>query len=79
MKPVEFEKLTVRQWDAIFASNARGRFSWRREALKWMRRKRGKGQGRAWKRRLSTWDLWVVYDRGQRTRTIARRKRLCTC
>ena len=42
---VEFEKLTVRQWDAIFASNARGPFLVAREALTWMRRKRGKGQG----------------------------------
>src|SRR6202011_2629599 len=40
---VEFEKLTVRQWDAIFASNTRGPFLVTREALKWMRRKRGKG------------------------------------
>ena len=39
----EFEKLTVRQWDAIFASNARGPFLVSREALKWMRRKRRKG------------------------------------
>ncbi len=37
---VEFEKLTVRQWDAIFASNTRGPFLVAREALKWMRRKR---------------------------------------
>jgi NAD(P)-dependent dehydrogenase (short-subunit alcohol dehydrogenase family) len=41
----EFEKLTVKQWDAIFASNARGPFLVSREALKWMRRKRGKRQG----------------------------------
>jgi NAD(P)-dependent dehydrogenase (short-subunit alcohol dehydrogenase family) len=41
----EFEKLTVRQWDAMFASNARGPFLVSREALKWMRRKRSKGQG----------------------------------
>jgi len=41
----EFEKLTVRQWDAIFASNARGPFLVAREALKWMRRKRGQGAG----------------------------------
>jgi len=41
----EFEKLTVRQWDAIFASNTRGPFLVSREALKWMRRKRGKGAG----------------------------------
>ena len=40
---VEFEKLTVRQWDAMFASNTRGPFLVAREALKWMRRKRGKG------------------------------------
>jgi NAD(P)-dependent dehydrogenase (short-subunit alcohol dehydrogenase family) len=42
---VEFEKLTARQWDAIFASNTRGPFLVAREALKWMRRKRGKGSG----------------------------------
>jgi NAD(P)-dependent dehydrogenase (short-subunit alcohol dehydrogenase family) len=40
----EFEKLTVRQWDVIFASNTRGPFLVSREALKWMRRNRGKGQ-----------------------------------
>src|SRR5580693_9250768 len=38
----EFEKLTLKQWDAIFASNTRGPFLVSREALKWMRRKRGK-------------------------------------
>jgi NAD(P)-dependent dehydrogenase (short-subunit alcohol dehydrogenase family) len=37
---VEFEKITSRQWDAIFASNTRGPFMVSREALKWMRRKR---------------------------------------
>jgi NAD(P)-dependent dehydrogenase (short-subunit alcohol dehydrogenase family) len=36
----EFEKLTAKQWDAIFASNARGPFLVSREALKWMRGKR---------------------------------------
>lgn len=36
----DFEHLTLRQWDAIFASNARGPFLVSREALKWMRRKR---------------------------------------
>lgn len=41
---VEFERLRVRQWDAIFASNTRGPFLVAREALKWMRRRRGKGQ-----------------------------------
>src|ERR1700739_679481 len=39
---VEFEKLTVKQWDAIFSSNTRGPFLVSREALKWMLRKRGK-------------------------------------
>src|SRR6201993_1749662 len=34
----DFEKLTVRQWDAIFASNTRAPFLVSREALKWMRR-----------------------------------------
>ncbi len=36
----EFERLTVRQWDDIFASNTRGPFLVSREALKWMRRRR---------------------------------------
>lgn len=36
---VEFEKLTVKQWDAIFASNTRAPFLVSREALKWMRRR----------------------------------------
>ena len=37
----EFERLTLRQWDSIFASNTRGPFLVSREALKWMRRKSG--------------------------------------
>jgi NAD(P)-dependent dehydrogenase (short-subunit alcohol dehydrogenase family) len=36
----DFERLTIREWDAIFASNTRGPFLVSREALKWMRRKR---------------------------------------
>lgn len=39
---VEFEKLTVAQWDAIFATNARGPFLVSREALPHLR----KGKGR---------------------------------
>ena len=42
----EFEKLSVRQWDAMFASNTRAPFLVSREALKWMRRDRGKGAGK---------------------------------
>ena len=37
-----FEKLTLRQWDAIFASNTRGPFLVSREALKLLRQRRGK-------------------------------------
>ena len=40
----EFEQLSIKQWDAIFASNARGPFLVSREALKWMRRKRDKNE-----------------------------------
>jgi 3-oxoacyl-[acyl-carrier protein] reductase/pteridine reductase len=38
----DFETLTVKQWDAIFASNARGPFLVSREALKLLRERRGK-------------------------------------
>src|SRR5579862_581054 len=39
---VEFEKLTLKQWDAIFASNTRGPFLVSRESLKLLRERRGK-------------------------------------
>ena len=39
---VEFEKLTVAQWDAIFATNARAPFLVSREALPHLRTRRGR-------------------------------------
>ena len=39
---VEFEKLTVQQWDAIFASNTRGPFLVSREALPYLRKRHGR-------------------------------------
>jgi NAD(P)-dependent dehydrogenase (short-subunit alcohol dehydrogenase family) len=39
---VEFDQLSLKQWDAIFASNARGPFLVSREALKLLRERRGK-------------------------------------
>jgi NAD(P)-dependent dehydrogenase (short-subunit alcohol dehydrogenase family) len=38
----EFGKLTLQQWDAIFASNARGPFLVSREALPHLRKRRGR-------------------------------------
>jgi 3-oxoacyl-[acyl-carrier protein] reductase/pteridine reductase len=39
---VEFEEITVKQWDAIFASNTRGPFLVTREALRHLRERWGK-------------------------------------
>jgi 3-oxoacyl-[acyl-carrier protein] reductase/pteridine reductase len=38
----EFEKLTLAQWDAIFASNTRGPFLVSREALPYLRKRQGR-------------------------------------
>jgi NAD(P)-dependent dehydrogenase (short-subunit alcohol dehydrogenase family) len=38
----EFEKITVAQWDAIFASNTRGPFLVSREALPYLRKRQGR-------------------------------------
>jgi NAD(P)-dependent dehydrogenase (short-subunit alcohol dehydrogenase family) len=39
---IEFEKITVAQWDAIFASNARGPFLVSREAVPYLRKRGGR-------------------------------------
>ncbi len=38
----EFEKITLAEWDAIFASNTRGPFLVSREALPYLRKRRGR-------------------------------------
>src|ERR1700691_638849 len=38
----EFDKITVAQWDAIFASNTRGPFLVSREALPYLKKRRGR-------------------------------------
>ena len=38
----EFDRLTLKQWDAIFASNTRGPFLVSRECLKYLKQRRGK-------------------------------------
>jgi len=39
---VEFEKITLQQWDAMYEANTRGPFLVSREALKWLRQRKGR-------------------------------------
>jgi NAD(P)-dependent dehydrogenase (short-subunit alcohol dehydrogenase family) len=39
---IEFEKISLQQWDAIFAANARGPFLVSQQALKTLRQRRGR-------------------------------------
>jgi 3-oxoacyl-[acyl-carrier protein] reductase/pteridine reductase len=39
---VEFERISVKQWDAIFASNTRGPYLVMRESLRWLRERKGR-------------------------------------
>ena len=39
---VQFDELTLKQWDAIFASNVRGPFLVSQECLKYLRKRKGK-------------------------------------
>ncbi|HXY48177.1 MAG TPA: SDR family oxidoreductase [Terriglobales bacterium] len=39
---LDFDTITVKQWDAIFASNTRGPYLVTRAALKWLRRRKGR-------------------------------------
>ena len=68
---VEFEKITVAQWDAIFASNTRGPFlvfSGRRCRI-----------CESEKGASSIWDLSADCGRGRRMLTIVRRRPRFTC
>jgi NAD(P)-dependent dehydrogenase (short-subunit alcohol dehydrogenase family) len=38
---LDFDKISVNQWDAIFASNTRGPYLVTRESLKWLRERKG--------------------------------------
>jgi NAD(P)-dependent dehydrogenase (short-subunit alcohol dehydrogenase family) len=57
----DFERLTLRQWDDIFASNTRGPFLVSREALKWMRRKRTGSQGPGAKRKEEKIEAKIIH------------------
>ncbi len=65
-----FEDITVKQWDAIFASNTRGPFLVSREALPLLRKRKG---------RSSIWDHSAVCVPGLRTRIIVPPRPPFTC
>jgi 3-oxoacyl-[acyl-carrier protein] reductase/pteridine reductase len=58
---VEFEKLTVAQWDAMFASNTRGPFLVSREALPYLRKRRGRIVNMGSLGGLRPWDTHAHY------------------
>src|SRR6201981_561731 len=58
---VEFEKISVAQWDAIFASNTRGPFLVTREALPHLRERRGKVINMGWLGGLLPWPTHAHY------------------
>jgi NAD(P)-dependent dehydrogenase (short-subunit alcohol dehydrogenase family) len=58
---IEFEKITVAQWDAIFASNARGPFLVSREALPYLRKRRGRIVNMGSLGGLRPWSTHVHY------------------
>ena len=67
---VEFGEITLKQSDAIFASNTRGPFLVSREALKHLKERRGK---------IINMDHWAGCVRGRVMLIIVRPRRRCTC
>jgi len=66
-----FDDVTVRQWDAIFATNVRGPFLVSQAALKYLRKAKEGG--------LSIWDRSADCEPGPRMLTIVRPRPHCTC
>ena len=66
----EFEKITLAEWDAIFASNTRGPFLVSREALPYLRKRRG---------RIINMNLLAGCGPGRLMRTTARQRQRSTC
>jgi NAD(P)-dependent dehydrogenase (short-subunit alcohol dehydrogenase family) len=67
---VALEKITVEQWDRMFATNTRAPFLMAQAAYPHLRAAGGGS---------STSARWAVRTRGRRTRTTAPRRRRCTC